>query len=767
MIALTFGRRGLAPVLHQARESGFASVALDGKDVAALIAAERNAKTLIQGVEHARRHGELSWMEACARRLGVLDPSANGQLRLAAVLASTGRLSEVDGLLTGIPTRERAADLYVQARAILCAKWGQADEALHDFDQLPGGRSGHYPAPIVLPTAEAMIQGGRLEYAMAFISRLHDRYPDHMLIRSMYARCLAYDGNREGARELLAVPADVLARAPQYERRQMREAAALILSLAGWNNELLDFASDVIADDPTHWAMYYSVSEAAAFGYRAGEYDRIIASLPPAQAKSMEAISTLCRWMIDRGRLDEAKTLIEELRRRSAASFLNATLLLSIKHGSPEVVETAFNNCMRCGISPVGAVVSYGMYLYYFNVPGVGFGPALELLERYKLAAENNVSFQQTYLRCLVAAERLDEARSVYRSLPRGLRASPRLRPFEMYFAVLDGDGGKATKAWTRFIRDSRHVCVNGKTGYPDTIALRYAEQPGAVLLFATVYNGMSYLDWFLDHYRALGVDHFFVTDNASNDGTAERLLQEPDVSLFSNPGSFAASAFGIVWTNHQLQRFGAGHWCFHVDIDEGFVFPGQDRGRSLASLLSYLDDRAYGAVAAIELDMYPDRLDGAPAANLFPAHCHFDTDYRIIRTEIPPYMLIQGGIRRRMTGLALTMTKTPLIRVSPDFRYVECNHHTTHLPVADVTAALLHYKFVGDIASRLNEAIDRGEHFGGAVAYRRLRQAAGQKKWGETLLSEFSRRYDGAKSLEAAGLMRSSPDWEAIQAAR
>lgn len=760
MITLGFGRRGLGPVMKQAGKLGFAAVSLGGRDVAAMIAEERNAKILAQAVDHARFHNEPLWMEKCARRLAELDPSANGQLKLASVLASLGNLQEVDDLLADIPAAERSRDSYIQTLAVLHAKQGRIDEALACFDRLAGGKQGHYPAPIVLPTAEQMIQGCPIGTSMAFIGRLRDIYPEHMLIRSMYARCLAYNGDLEQARELLAVSPHELAQAPEYERRQTREAAALILSLTGWNNELLDFARDVLAEDPTHWAMYYQASEAATFGSRRSEYDEIIGKLPAEHARTPQAIATLCRWMIDKGRIGDAKKLIEDLRSRSAWSFLSASLYLSIGYGSAEEIKQAFNDCMKCGIAPLGPATSYAMYLYYANE----HRQALTLLTQYSANAVNKVSFWQFYLRCLVAADRTDEAKVLYRGLPGGLRTAARLQPFDMYFDVLEGKGAEATQAWTRYIRRSKHVSGNGRTSYPETISLRYVDEPGAVLLFSTVYNGMVYLDWFLDHYRNLGVDHFFFTDNASDDGTAERLSREPDVSLFSNADSFASSAFGIIWMNHQLQRFGVGHWCFHVDIDEGFVFPGYDRGRSLKDLLSYLDNHAFGAVAAIEVDMYPERLDAPAATNLFSAHDYFDTDYQTKSYEFPPYILIQGGIRRRLTGLMLTMTKAPLVRVSSDFRYIECNHHTTHLPVADVTAALLHYKFVGDIAKRLDEAIDRGVHFGGALAYRRLRSAANERGWGESLLSGFSRRYEGASSLEAAGLIRSSPDWEAFQ---
>lgn len=764
MIGLSFTRRGLAPVMVRAEKHGFAALVLQGRDVPALIAEEYKAKVLAQAIEHARRHNELRWMEACARRLGEVDASTAGQLKLAAVLAKLGKLAEAEALLVSLPAAARLDEPYVETLGVLRAKQGLTEEALACFDRLPGGVKAYHPAAIVLPTAEDMIQDSPIASSLPFMSRLHELYPDHMLIRSLLVRCLAYDGRQDEARELAAVPQDVLAKAPSYERRRLREATALIAALAGWNNELFEFARDALAEDPTHWAMYYLAGEAAAIGCRNGEYDEIVGRLGSEQGKTPEALAILCRWMIDKERIAEAKGLIEELRQVSASSFLGANLYLAIHEGAPETVGRAFERCWACGIEPIGPVIARCMYLYYFGDHRLGFASALDLFERHRSSAENNPHFWQTYLRCLIAADRMDEAKSLYLSRAPGVRNAAKLKPFGIYFDLEQGGDAAAEDAWARFIRTSKHACVNARTSYPETVALRYVERPGDVLLFATVYNGMPYIDWFLAHYRALGVDHFFITDNVSDDGTAERLAREPDVSLFSNRASFAGSGFGVVWTNHQMQRFGVGRWCFHVDVDEGFVFPGHESGRSLKDLISYLDDRAYGAMAAVELDMYPERLVGVPASDLFAAHCHFDSDYQTVRCEIPPYRLIQGGIRRRMTGLALTMTKTPLVRVSPDFRYLECNHYTTHLPVADVTGALLHYKFVGDVAQRLDEAIGRGEHFGGALAYRRLRSAAGERGWEASLLSEFSHRYQGAGSLEAAGVIHSSTGWEAFR---
>ena len=59
---------------------------------------------------------------------------------------------------------------------------------------------------------------------------------------------------------------------------------------------------------------------------------------------------------------------------------------------------------------------------------------------------------------------------------------------------------------------------------------------PGAILCFSTMRNEIIRLPFFLEHHRALGVDHFLIVDNGSDDGTTEYLAAQPDVSLWSTP---------------------------------------------------------------------------------------------------------------------------------------------------------------------------------------------------------------------------------------
>jgi hypothetical protein len=67
-------------------------------------------------------------------------------------------------------------------------------------------------------------------------------------------------------------------------------------------------------------------------------------------------------------------------------------------------------------------------------------------------------------------------------------------------------------------------------------------------LLFAAMRNEMMRLPFFLQHYRALGVGHFLIVDNDSDDGTERYLSAQPDVSVWQARAGYKASRFGMDW---------------------------------------------------------------------------------------------------------------------------------------------------------------------------------------------------------------------------
>ncbi|MCH2250904.1 MAG: glycosyltransferase family 2 protein, partial [Cognatishimia sp.] len=53
--------------------------------------------------------------------------------------------------------------------------------------------------------------------------------------------------------------------------------------------------------------------------------------------------------------------------------------------------------------------------------------------------------------------------------------------------------------------------------------------KPGDTLLVCTLYNEAIRMPYFLRYYRDLGIDHFLIIDNDSDDGVMDHLEGQPD----------------------------------------------------------------------------------------------------------------------------------------------------------------------------------------------------------------------------------------------
>ena len=153
----------------------------------------------------------------------------------------------------------------------------------------------------------------------------------------------------------------------------------------------------------------------------------------------------------------------------------------------------------------------------------------------------------------------------------------------------------------------------------------------------------MGRLPGFLAHYRALGVRRFLVVDNASDDGSAAYLQEQPDVILWQTAASYRLSRFGMDWINHLLARYGHGHWCLTVDADERLIYPYWET-RPLPALAEWLDRQGRLSFGAMMLELYPQGALSAGGALEW-----FDAGNYTIR-EKPEFtsLWIQGGPRAR-----------------------------------------------------------------------------------------------------------------------
>nr|WP_296429797.1 glycosyltransferase family 2 protein [Yoonia sp.] len=290
-----------------------------------------------------------------------------------------------------------------------------------------------------------------------------------------------------------------------------------------------------------------------------------------------------------------------------------------------------------------------------------------------------------------------------------------------------------------------------------------------AIFVFSTVRNEMLRLPYFLKHYRALGVDHFLIVDNGSDDGTAEFLAAQADVSLWTTKHSYRLARFGVDWLGWLQAKHGHNRWCLTVDADELLIYPDY-QSRDLKALTAWLDQQNLTSFGALLLDLYPkgplgdaNYLSGGDPTKTL---CWYDADN--YRHKYHPYygnLWIQGGVRDRMffaaePDRAPTLNKTPLVRWNRRFAYVSSTHQILPRHLHDVfdfegesktSGVLLYTKFLPNIGAKSSEELERKQHFENSIHYTDYYR---QMIENPTLWYDGSSSYSSDQKLVEQGLM-------------
>ena len=295
------------------------------------------------------------------------------------------------------------------------------------------------------------------------------------------------------------------------------------------------------------------------------------------------------------------------------------------------------------------------------------------------------------------------------------------------------------------------------------------------MLAFATTRDETLRLPVWLDHHRRLGVDHFLVVDNASTDGSAAMLADQPDVSLWSTAASYKAARFGMDWLGALMVRHGHGHWCLTLDADELLIYAHHDT-RPLGALTDWLDDHGVEAMGALMLDLYPrgplSTALAAPGDDPATAIPWFDAgNYLPFRQPRHGELRIQGGPRARVffaeaPRRAPTLSKLPLVRWNRRHVYIASTHAAlprrlnaafAALPGPWPSGVLLHTKFLADVTRRSAEELDRRQMRTGPDGYDDYYHALIDDP---TLWTPHSTRLEDWRQLERLGLL-SRGGWE------
>jgi len=294
------------------------------------------------------------------------------------------------------------------------------------------------------------------------------------------------------------------------------------------------------------------------------------------------------------------------------------------------------------------------------------------------------------------------------------------------------------------------------------------------ILLFSTLRNERIRLPFFLDYYRDIGVEHFFIVDNDSTDGSLDYLAGQPDVSVWHTRASYKRSRFGVDWLNWLQRKYAHGHWTLVVDPDEFLIYPFCDT-RPLRALTDWLDASSIKSFSAMLLDMYPKgRLDEQPykeGMNPLEIANWFDSgNYTLKKNSKYGNLWIQGGARSRVffaeePAKAPALNKIPLVRWDKRYTYVSSTHMLLPRGLNQVydewggekaSGLLLHAKFIDTFAAKAAEELSRNQHYSASIEYKAY---ADSLKDDPELWCKWSEKYINWRQLEILGLM-SKGNW-------
>jgi len=385
---------------------------------------------------------------------------------------------------------------------------------------------------------------------------------------------------------------------------------------------------------------------------------------------------------------------------------------------------------------------------------------ALWILKDLKKRSPESIWIKVRLAEALIRAGAAAQAASLIGTIPQEDRRAEIevLRGWRDHF--LDNEAG-ARQHWDAALERSYVSALHAPPGRLTRKDPRNIETgPGEILLFAAMRNEQPRLQWFLDYYRKLGVDKFIIVDNASTDGTAQTLLEQPDVILYHTADRYSLGASGVRWINGLIDKHGRQNWCVYVDADEALVFPNSETA-SLRDLTDLLSAGGHEAMFAPLLDMYPASIvpDVQDIERLQSSYCYFDGNLHVQPQPVCPYKEVYGGVRRRLFEGYQWLNKVPLINGSAGIRFLISTHRITPAKIADVTGALLHYHLINVIQpeyrSLLDEAIESKEFPSNSLERLRSRELLSRISPTGSLLGVDSVKFQSTAQLLELGIIK------------
>ncbi|MGR5861201.1 MULTISPECIES: glycosyltransferase family 2 protein [unclassified Bacillus cereus group] len=268
--------------------------------------------------------------------------------------------------------------------------------------------------------------------------------------------------------------------------------------------------------------------------------------------------------------------------------------------------------------------------------------------------------------------------------------------------------------------------------------SLREDEGP---ILISIVKNEKKRIPTFFKHYRDMGIKHFAILDNDSNDGTREWLCLQDDCDVFYTSETYSTQK-REAWVNRLLSHYGHNRWYLVVDSDEHFVYPGME-SQNINEFISSIKEKGYERVRSLMLDMYPkdniNFITNEKDEDYTAQYSYFDkSSYKVTKEHFG--ILVSGGPRKRIFDLDVYLTKHPLFYfntgdIQGHSHYQYPYQKNKNLPCF---TALLHYKFLNSDISKYEQRVKVGNFYNGSEEYKQYLKRFNNR-------DDFSFFYDGS----------------------
>ena len=341
-------------------------------------------------------------------------------------------------------------------------------------------------------------------------------------------------------------------------------------------------------------------------------------------------------------------------------------------------------------------------------------------------------------------------------SCPIGLESEKMKYPFDSLDREIRRSAFRRFLSWYESVRISRRE-KRPRTSI-ELNALRSWEplKKDDVPLVGITHNDIHLLSRFLSFYRELGVTRFIIVDDASNDGTKEFLLEEPDVDLWISPVRYSQARRGRRWREQLFETYGKNRWFVNVDSDEFLVFADSET-KTISDLIIALEDAGDKRLAAPMLDMYSsaDSQESPQADHPWQFSDCFDQSGYETAVE-KRGITIKGGPRGRKFGEHNELMKYPVIFWDESCYFGSSPHRP--LPYGrnfpKTWGTLLHFKFYGNYQEKFTEAVREEQHFGGSIHYKNMMKEITKSGHIDLYDETVSVKFTGSQQLVDLGFM-------------